>query len=278
MTNIQRTNSTLWNNDNRMIMHSMETMIVQNSYNSIERILYNGFDTNYRGNYGTTILHSAVRYKKKYLVQLLLFRFNASPIVQDFLGKTAFFSACERGFIKIVTLFLDLSNNQTFINKYDHNGMTPLLIAYKNKNYPICKLLIRKGSDINASAFDSFKIPDRDKYTIFRDFVNIESTPITTPRVPRRIHRRIEFTTPSVNSHVSTPTATRMPRRIEFTPYVNTSQVPSTEEEKKEDPIPSYFLNNHINMMIELKKSCDICLEFYESGKVVIMKKKKIQI
>jgi len=221
-------------------------------------------------NFGVTLLHTAVRYKKPDIVIFLLDSLNASTDIQDNFGQTAFYHACERGYIYIVKIFTThIVNISTFLNKPDSRGMTPLLVAYQNNHNPVCKWLITKGADYNHVSLNGFHIESEHLENRFITQVNMMRylrTPYT--ETSRRVRRRIGFTPISAPSVDNTPTSPQ-PRLI--TSIFSTPVTTIQEENEKE--VPTFLANEHIDMMIELKKTCQICFEPYQKDKVVIMKK-----
>ena len=220
-------------------------------------------------NFGVTLLHTAVRYKKPDIVIFLLDILNASTDIQDNFGQTAFYHACERGYIYIVKIFTThIVNISTFLNKPDSRGMTPLLVAYQNNHNPVCKWLITKGADYNHVSLNGFHIESEHLENRFITQVNMMRylrTPYT--ETSRRVRRRIGFTPISAPSVDNTPTSPQ-PRLI-----TSIFSTPVTIQEENEKEVPTFLANEHIDMMIELKKTCQICFEPYQKDKVVIMKK-----
>lgn len=69
----------------------------------------------------------------------------------DYTGKTAFFYACEKGFVKAAKLMIDRGANVNYmINKEWPVDNTPLHVSIKEKRYELTSLLLEHGADVNA--------------------------------------------------------------------------------------------------------------------------------
>jgi len=193
---------------------------------------------------GMTLLHYAVLCKNYHMVRILI-NFRCSLFVKCN-GKTAFYMACENGFISIVR---NLFMTQRFypLDVCDRGGYSPLLVAYQKHHYPVCKLLIENGADINKRAYNGYGISEYDKIHRFR-IENIDSTPVRTP-VPRT------------------------PIRILFRTQERTRNTEERKDESKENEMPSFFIREHMEMLVQTKKSCPICMEEYKENNVKIFEK-----
>ena len=201
------------------------------------------------GNNGDTLLHIAIRHKRGDVVSALLNILNASITIRNNRGETAFFSACERGLIYFVKMFLRWRQNYaTYLDVPDNNGMTPLLIAHSRLNKPICEHLILKGADFNQVSMNGYYI-DNFQLTYRRV---IELRLLNT-------HHRV---TSPIRTFESPQPITTVRRKIGFTPCVVV----------KEKETSSHLKNEYIDMLIELEKTCGICFEPYQKDKVVILK------
>jgi len=204
------------------------------------------------GNNGDTLLHTAIRYKKSDVVSALLNIANASVTIKNFKGETAFFTACERGLIFFVKMFLTRRQNySTYIDIPDNNGMTPLLIAHYRSHKPICEHLILNGADYNR---------------VSRNGLFIENVLFTYRRCISLVNR-FRVTSPIRTFESPQPFVT-IRRRIGFTPCIAASD--SFDEVKETS---SHLKNEYIEMLIELKKTCNICFEPYKKDEIVILKK-----
>lgn len=256
-------------------MNYLGQRILRNDCQTIRRFCNSGrFHVNSKcENLGSTLLHYAVRYKKHDVVTLLLDILNASTDIQDNFGQTAFYNACERGHFYIVKIFTNRVNISTFLNKPDASGMTPLLIAYLNNHNSICKWLILKGANYAQVSFNGFRIQLEHLETRFSTQINTQNylrnqTP--TSENNRNIRRRIGFT-PYADPE-NTEVVDSTPRLIvRGTRVFSTPSSPETNKEIIKE-VPSFLANECIEMMIELKKTCQICFEPYQKNKVVIMK------
>ena len=132
------------------------------------------------------------------------------------------------------------------INNVDFGGYIPVLKTYKNGYLNVLQYLI--------------------KYTIanynFRRFVEyiptsvinfLENTEVTFSRLPRRPNWVIER-------------SLHQPRIVSLGFLENF-------EYRKSQIIPKHFINEHMDMLVELKKSCLICFEEFEKNKISISEK-----
>ena len=256
------------------VMNFLERRIMNNDIQTIRRYCHTGrfYVDSIMDYIKTTILHSAVRYKKHDIVTLLLNVFHASTEIQDYNGQTAFYYACERGYFYLVKIFTAHQLvTSSFLDKPDNLGMTPLLIAYKKKHYPICKWLITKGAKFNHVALNGFRIGYADLEFQFR-FEIIQNQNMLRRQIRFNTHIRYGDTIISSDNNMNI-TQTSLPRRINPTTSPINTSVSARVEKKKNDISYNHMINDHIEMLIQLNKCCDICLETYEKDKVVFLKK-----
>jgi Ankyrin repeats (3 copies) len=196
---------------------------------------------------GNTLLHFAVILKKIPVIRCILGLRNCNMIVQNNAGETAFFIACKNGYIFMVNIFFELATRiqkrHLIMTSEFSEGFSPLLIAYRNGHYPICKALINKGADYNASNWSGLRISRIHLDTVFRDCIS--------RFVARQTRRR------------------NRERRQEIY-YPVTQSVQPTEPIKVEPP--NHLLNEHAGMLVELKRQCPICFEEYKKDGVMFIK------
>jgi hypothetical protein len=205
------------------------------------------------GNNGDSLLHYAIRYKKCDVVSALLNILNVSITYRNFKGETAFFTACERGLIFFVKMFLTWrQNHSTYIDISDNNGMTPLLIAHSRLHKPICEHLIFNGANFNLVSRNGYFI-ENVQFTYRRAISLVNRHRVTSPI------RTFESPQPFVTIR----------RRIGFTPCIAASDSSIDEVSLTS----SHLKNEYIEMLIELKKTCNICFEPYKKDEIVILKK-----
>ena len=232
------------------------------------------------GNNGDTLLHIAIRYKKSDVVSALINIANASVNIKNFKGETAFFMACERGLIFFVKMFLTQRRNHSrYIDITDNNGMTPLLIAHSRLNKPICEHLIYNGADFNRVSLNGYSIANVEfTYRRVISLVNSRnqfSGPIRTfESATSLVNSRYRDSSPIRIFESPRPFVT-IRRRIGFTPCIasSDSSVDDKDIEQKVKETKSHLKNEYIEMLIELKKTCNICFEPYKKDEIVIFKK-----
>ena len=79
------------------------------------------------------------------VVELLLAK-DADPNIFDCYQKTALHYSCSNGHYSIVALLLDHNADPN----PNGTGETPLIIAFRKRDYKIMKLLLKKGADVNG--------------------------------------------------------------------------------------------------------------------------------
>jgi len=216
------------------VRKNLKNLIVSNHHNEAARYIQDNLGViNTVDNKGNTLLHFAVTVKKPQIIRKLIL-LNCDMFIQNNLGETAFFIACKKGYIFIVKLFLSflsLIDKSRIISNVEYfNGFSPLLISYKERHYPICKLLILNGADYIATNWRGFRISNFHLHTLFRDSL-------------------VQFV------------------RIEVSRTDNVIKKESISTEP-----PTFLLNDHAEMLVELKKNCPICLEDYKKEEVVFIK------
>lgn len=248
---------------------NMRKFITKNQINSLINGIQNGFDPNDNSNhFGSTLLHKAVYKKKHKIVKFLLSLSSIDANIEDNEGNTPLFLSCSRGFFNIVKLFTNkLTHRQ--MDAPNNEGITPLLISYRNGHMHITKFLLKKGCNFNYIGFDGFRLP--------RHFVDQTLEFIRRRDQIRVTPQRLEIeqirTEEIVRERIINSEADRIIRfrhseeRRERIINSELRQQPPLIQIKKE--IPNHVMNDHIEMLIELKKTCPVCYEHYESEKYV---------
>lgn len=206
---------------------------------------------------GDTMLHLAIKSRKWTVVTLLLNVLNASINIRNYKGETAFFYACKFGLINLVRdILYSRANVNSYIEIPDNYGMTPFLIACRNFNTVISIMLIEKGANYNhvSSSGYYFAFPYNDER--YMNAVLNSGTLSTSPLTNNRANRiNTNFTIRS-NEQVLHPNITIRKKK-----------------EKATVEIQNHVKNEYIDMLVELKKTCNICLEPYEKNKVIMFDK-----
>ena len=70
--------------------------------------------------------------------------------------------------------------------------------------------------------------------------------------------------TPKTRSPLNSPPPIRIFKR--------TRSIFCESKEESKDTLPSHIINDHIEMMIELKKSCTICYNEYKGNQIIFLK------
>lgn len=124
--------------------NGLNTLMVSAAINDpilVEKLLKLGADINATTHNNLTVFHYAVEQRNKILIKLLL----------DFGMNTSLISDClylMRTDLDIEILEILLKNGCN-ADVIDHNGMTPLMHAIKNKQFKTSKILLRYTSNIN---------------------------------------------------------------------------------------------------------------------------------
>lgn len=118
----------------------------------VAMVLESGWPVNALDEYGqTTLMTAASTNCSERLIALLLDR-GADITSRDFLGKTALMHASEQS-----SFLLDVDSNVDVflqagasVHERSDKGYTPLMYAMRFANEGNCKLLLERGSDVNA--------------------------------------------------------------------------------------------------------------------------------
>ena len=144
------------------------------------------------------------------------------------------------------------------------NGLTPLLAAYRDRHYPICKVLISHGADYMATSWNGYRIEPTHLSTIFRNVIH----QYITPHRPIRILRRRVTITPFEQrmNRIGLASAIAESPVIRYVLPSPAVVLPVNVEK------PNFFLTEHMEMLVELKKQCPICFDEYRKDEVVFIK------
>ena len=127
-------------------MEEMAAAIRDGDMAKVHDLLDTGFDVNYRGPGGQTVLMYAAERGNEYLVPLLVSR-GARVDDQNSQGETALMYAAKSGSERVVDFLLKRGAK---VDRRSHNDDTALIWAARNGRRKTAEMLINKGADSNA--------------------------------------------------------------------------------------------------------------------------------
>lgn len=108
-------------------------------------------DLSYTDSQERTLLHAACYGENYEIIKTLLTKFNFDPNIDDRSNKRAIHICCKKGNFDLVDLIINRSSIPVDLN-VRYNSKTPLEIACENGNYEIVQLLLRQnGIQVNAT-------------------------------------------------------------------------------------------------------------------------------
>jgi len=113
---------------------------------SVEMLLKNGANPNYRDKDGWTPLHYAA-YRGRVDVAELLIKHGAEINAKDNDGATPLHLAAQKGHVDVAELLIKYSAE---VNARSNNGRTPLHAAALGDHVKVAELLIKHGAEVNA--------------------------------------------------------------------------------------------------------------------------------
>eukprot|EP00833_Pecoramyces_ruminatium_P002820 jgi/Orpsp1_1/1176852/evm.model.c7180000059273.1 len=121
--------------DDRNLISNGKTLLmlacIHENYDMMELLLKHHTDASFKNFEGNTALHFACQARNINAAKLLL-RYNSNLVhISNKKEKTPLMIACKLGDNTMVSLLLKYDAN---INHRDHNGKTPLIMAYNNDN------------------------------------------------------------------------------------------------------------------------------------------------
>ena len=245
---------------------NLYTLIKQSSVTEIREKITNGtIDKNYKDRSGLTMLHYSVSLKKSCIFNLLINEMKVDMTIKGRDGKTAFYIACQKGYIFFVKLFTN-KPERDFVNIGDLNGTLPIDIAFHNKHIPIVKYLLQ-GFVVNDSILSQLVEYEREerhrkieqRYRL-RNIIRIRERMEERERMEAFLRENERIRTNIVNDIFESE------RREELDIEKN------EDKENKKDKINSYAVTSYIEMLVETKKECSICLEPFETDKTTLLK------
>lgn len=127
--------------------------VEQNRPGSVSALIQNGADFDITDSDGNNSLHLAVREGHLGVVRVLLMESQINAEAQNIHARNPLHELCRTGkenvAVAICELFLECMP-QYPINHPDHNGNTPLLLAYTRGQAGLCKVLVKNGACLGA--------------------------------------------------------------------------------------------------------------------------------
>lgn len=132
---------------------ALHIAVEQNRTGSVSALLQNGADFDATDGDGNNSLHLAVREGHLGAVRVLLMESQINAEALNVHARNPLHELCRTGkenvAVAICELFLECMP-QYPINHPDHNGNTPLLLAYTRGQAGLCKVLVKNGACLGA--------------------------------------------------------------------------------------------------------------------------------
>ena len=248
MSNKNLTNSSTL--DSIVCLNNVKRFITTNNVNAIVNSVRKGIiPVDFQFCDGDTMLHMAIKSRRKDIISLLLNVLNSSVTIKNARGRTAFFCACVEGmFFEVSQILIIKSNIHSYINIPDFSGITPLFYVhtYLSTSY-LSISTISAISDIlqqNGAVLD------------------------TSPTIYSPFSRRSTSPLPFSNRY---SISNRNISRVELNPNITVRN--KNKSTKQTNKTQTHLKNEYIDMLVELKRTCNICFEPYEKDKVIIFDK-----
>lgn len=110
----------------------------------VELFLQTGYSPDTSSDRGTPVLHTAARYERSSIVELLIERGADIDLVSGDRGNTALMEAAGRGSLSVVTTLLDAGASK---DEYNSNGRTALTLAVADGFLDVGTELLNRGAD-----------------------------------------------------------------------------------------------------------------------------------
>lgn len=127
--------------------------VEQNKPGSVSALLQNGADFDAMDSDGNNCLHLSVRESHLNVVRVLLMESQINAEAVNIHSRNPLHELCRTGkdnvAVAICELFFECMP-QYPINHPDHNGNTPLLLAYTRGQAGLCKVLVKNGACLGA--------------------------------------------------------------------------------------------------------------------------------
>ncbi len=246
------------------------SLVKNSSLDDIKQKLRDGvLDKNYTDYKGLTILHYSVTLKKSHIFNFLINETDINISIRGNDGKTAFYIACQKGYIFFVKLFSNKSNRE-FMNIGNLNGKLPIEIAFNNNHIPIVKYLLNGfvRNHIISMKLQEYETDVQNRKIIER---NRRKLFLEQKRQQEKAERleRLERARLAILERLERERLERLERERVERERLERERV---EREIKDERINSYAITSYIEMLIETKKYCSICLEEFEKDKTVLLK------
>ena len=261
MSNKNLTNSSTL--DSIVCLNNVKRFITTNNVNAIVNSVRKGIiPVDFQFCDGDTMLHMAIKSRRKDIISLLLNVLNSSVTIKNARGRTAFFCACVEGmFFEVSQILIIKSDIHSYINIPDFSGMTPLYWVHISMEYQL-ELEYQLEST-------SYPTPYRSISDILKKNGAVLST---SPTIFSPFSRRSTSPLPFSNRSTSPfsnrySISNRNRSRVEFNPNI------TVRRNKNKSTKQTHLTNEYIDMLVELKRTCNICFEPYEKDKVIIFDK-----
>jgi hypothetical protein len=267
------------------------SLVKNSSLDDIKQKLRDGvLDKNYTDYKGLTILHYSVTLKKSHIFNFLINETDINISIRGNDGKTAFYIACQKGYIFFVKLFSNKSNLE-FMRIGDLNGKLPIEIAFNNNHIPIVKYLLNgfvRNHIISMklqeyeTAVQNRKIIERNRRKLFLEQKRQQEKAERLERLERarlailerlereRLERERLERERLERERLERERLER--ERLERERLERERLERERREREIKERINSYAITSYIEMLIETKKYCSICLEEFEKDKTVLLK------
>ena len=219
-----------------------------NNLQGLKNCIENGFNLNTKNADGNTVLHISSRKGNFDVVRMLINEFYHLILInqKNYQRKTAFALACENGHLNIVRILCVIPELE--INTVDLAGYIPILKTYQIGHLNVLQYLIK----YTHANYNFSKGIENIPYRVI-NFLLMSN--ITYSRLPKRPNWNIQ----NLNTNRSIP--------------IVTMRLYPTSPITRNQKFPKHFIDDYMNMLVELEKSCPVCWEKFEKEKIKITEK-----
>ena len=217
-----------------------------------------GKDENLNG-----LLHMAVLHRSFEVLKMLLREFNMRVQTKNNRGLTPVHLACINNDFAVLKILIK-NKSPYILDVSDNLDLTPMLYAYRNNNRGLVKMLHSRGCRMHVGR----EIP----YEYINSLYITSRMPLD---VRRHLQRQNRVNTRSPISHVQhRQNHQHRLREQDFVVPLPVVHQDIAEVHIKEDEVsvPTFHINEHIEMMVELKKTCPICFTEFQKENTILLK------